>query len=230
MSRWKFRVESGSTVRYEGGRMAAKRSTARNAECGMRNSECADDRRPALEYALRTTHYALRTGRIRRARMLAAMIISFLCLGLISPILPGEPTHSVSAAGGAPPAPMPLISHGVPAYASSDRGNPASRANDSDYSTFWRSNGVPAWLAYDLSGVPTAQRGNVLLAWYNDPLTTDYSYTLTKSLAYNLPSSYTIEANSAAGDRFRAAAGWSSRASPVIHTTRASTPSISAAT
>jgi hypothetical protein len=58
---------------------------------------------------------------------------------------------------------------------------------------------VPAWLAYDLSGVPPAQRGNVLLGWYNDPITPDYDYTLTRNLSYNLPQSYTIEASSAAG-------------------------------
>lgn len=94
---------------------------------------------------------------------------------------------------------MPVISRGVPAYASSEGGRPARNANDNDYATYWRSSGVPAWLAYDLSGVPTAQRGNVLLAWYNDPLTPDYNHTLTRNLAYNLPAAYTIEANKAPG-------------------------------
>jgi hypothetical protein len=63
----------------------------------------------------------------------------------------------------------------------------------------WRSAGVPAWLAYDLSGVPAAQRGNVLLAWYNDPVTPDYNFKLTQNLPYNLPSTYTIEGNPAPG-------------------------------
>jgi hypothetical protein len=105
----------------------------------------------------------------------------------------------VSAANSLPPTPLRLISRGVPAYASSERGGPANAANDNDYKTYWRSNGAPAWLAYDLSGVPGALRGNVVLAWYNDPISPDYNYTLTKSLPYNLPSSYTIEANPAAG-------------------------------
>jgi hypothetical protein len=94
---------------------------------------------------------------------------------------------------------MPIISRGVPAYASSDRDQPASNANDNDYGTAWRSRGAPAWLAYDLSGVPATQRGNILLAWYNDPDTPDYNYALTKSVVYNLPSAYTIEANAAGG-------------------------------
>jgi hypothetical protein len=54
-------------------------------------------------------------------------------------------------------------------------------------------------LAYDLSGVPVQQRGNVLLAWYNDPITPDYNYTLTQNRPYNLPSAYTIEGNRAGG-------------------------------
>lgn len=134
----------------------------------------------------------------RHLRLVTVIITAFLCLGLLSLTLLKGPADTVSAQV-APPAPMPLISRGVPAYASSDRSSGASRANDNDYATYWRSNGVPAWLAYDLSRVAAAQRGNVLLAWYNDPITPDYSYTLTQNLSYNLPLTYTIEANRAAG-------------------------------
>jgi hypothetical protein len=83
----------------------------------------------------------------------------------------------------------------VPANASTERGGPARAANDNDYKTYWRSVGVPAWLAYDLSAVPAPLRGNVLLAWYNDPITPDYDFSLTRNLPYNLPVSYTIEGN-----------------------------------
>jgi hypothetical protein len=131
--------------------------------------------------------------------MVAAMIAAFLCLGPLFTALLGEPARSASAATGLPPAPLRVISRGVPAYASSERGAAASSANDTDYKTYWRSNGAPAWLAYDLSGVAGPLRGNVLLAWYNDPITPDYDYTLTSNLSYNLPSSYTIEGNSAGG-------------------------------
>ncbi|MEO5952558.1 MAG: hypothetical protein ABIQ44_08860, partial [Chloroflexia bacterium] len=141
------------------------------------------------------------SGRSREGllRLVTLMIVAFLCLGALSTILVGEPVRSASAAVTALPAPMLVISRGVPAYASSTRGRPANSANDNDYATFWRSSGVPARLAYDLSGVPTAQRGEVVLAWYNDPITPDYNYKITRNAAYNLPSSYTIEANPASG-------------------------------
>jgi hypothetical protein len=76
---------------------------------------------------------------------------------------------------------MPVISRGKPAFASS--GN-ASGANDSSYSTYWRSSG-PAWLAYDLSSVPAANRGEVMVGWYNDPITTPYDHTVTGDQAYD---------------------------------------------
>jgi hypothetical protein len=139
-------------------------------------------------------------SRVGILRVVVLLIAALLCLDLFSPISPGANALPVSASA-APPAPMRVISRGAPAYASSQRGGLASAANDNDYRTYWRSSGVPAWLAYDLSAVPIAQRGNVLLAWYNDPITPDYNYSLGKSIAYNLPSSYTIEANIAPGGR-----------------------------
>src|SRR6478672_6552516 len=102
-----------------------------------------------------------RTGRLR---ILAGIITTFLCLGLLSPIQLAVPARPAWAASAFAPVPMPVISRGVPAFASSERGRPARSANDDDYGSFWRSSSVPAWLAYDLSGVPAAQRGNVLLA------------------------------------------------------------------
>ncbi|MEO8285465.1 MAG: SGNH/GDSL hydrolase family protein [Chloroflexota bacterium] len=158
-----------------------------------------------------------RRSRMQGMRLMAAMITALLCLGLLSPLLPGELVRSVSAADGLPPAPMPVISRGVPAYASSDRGRPASHANDNEYATYWRSSSVPAWLAYDLSGVPAGQRGNVLLAWYNDPITPDYNYALTGNLSYNLPSAYTIEGNAAAGGQVPGS-GWKVLATVVGNT------------
>ena len=98
---------------------------------------------------------------------------------------------------------MVVISRGVPAYASSSS-YPASNANDDDYNTPWRSSGAvsessPAWLAYDLSGVPAAQRQRVLVAWYN---TANYFYDYMifgPATSYNLPEDYRIEGNAAAG-------------------------------
>ena len=78
---------------------------------------------------------------------------------------------------------MPVISRGKPAYASSAQ-EPASHANDASYSTYWHSNG-PAWLAYDLSTVPAANRGQVVVGWYNDPVTTPYDHTVIGEVGYN---------------------------------------------
>ena len=100
---------------------------------------------------------------------------------------------------------MPVISRGKPAFASSGT---ASGANDSSYSTYWRSNGAPAWLAYDLSSVPAAHRGQVVVGWYNDPITTPYDHTVTGDAAYNNLGSYTIQVNPAAGGGQPPANGW----------------------
>ena len=168
---WWVNIRGGPTVRCGGGRYFAARGVSGRATSPKR----------------------------RRLRPGAAIVAALLCLGLVSPILPGQPARSAPALQVSAPAPLPLISRGAPAYASSESGRPARSANDDDYRSYWRSNGVPAWLAYDLSGIPATQRGNVLLAWYNDPLTPDYSHNLTRNLPYNLPSSYTIEANPAGG-------------------------------
>jgi hypothetical protein len=146
-----------------------------------------------------------------RARIIAPALSAFLCLNLLFPILLSAPARQASASASllsvAAPTPMPVISRRVPAYASSERGHLARYANDDDYGSYWRSSGVPAWLAYDLSGVPADQRGNALLAWYNDPITPDYNHTLTRNPPYNLPSAYTIEANRAGGGAVPAG-GW----------------------
>jgi lysophospholipase L1-like esterase len=101
---------------------------------------------------------------------------------------------------------MPVISRGVPASTNSNCGGsyPASNANDTDYATVWNtctapSAASPEWLAYDLSGVPTAHRGQVVLSWYNDLMTGDYDHTVVGDTAYNNVGAYTIDANTAPG-------------------------------
>ena len=68
-----------------------------------------------------------------------------------------------------------IISRNVPAFASSGY-YPASFADDDNYDTVWRSQGTPAWLAYDLSGVPSSDRDKVLVVWYNASY--DYNHTI----------------------------------------------------
>jgi lysophospholipase L1-like esterase len=109
-------------------------------------------------------------------------------------------------AGSGGPASMPVISRGAPAFASSQL-YPAADANDSDYTSYWRGS-IPGWIAYDLSKVPAGQRGKVLVAWYNDPITSPYDHTVTGEVAYNSLKSYTIQANAAAGGTSAPSSGW----------------------
>jgi len=89
-----------------------------------------------------------------------------------------------------------VISRNAPAFASSGY-YPASYANDDSYDTSWRSQGSPAWLAYDLSNVPAPQRSKVLLVWYNE--TDNFDHTIIGFNAYNMPQDYTIDVNPAPG-------------------------------
>jgi len=93
---------------------------------------------------------------------------------------------------------MPVISVGVPAFASgsTDGNSLPGRANDTNPATNWESDIVPAWIAYDLSSAPAAQRQQVLVAWY-DLRIEDYVSPPSSSIA--LPESYTIEVNSSPG-------------------------------
>jgi lysophospholipase L1-like esterase len=115
---------------------------------------------------------------------------------------------SLFAQSSEPPEPMPVISRGVPAYASS--GTP-SYANDYNYTTLWRSSGsMPQWLAYDLSGVPEEQRGQVVVFWSSH----NYGYVPYdpgNPTRYNLPGIYTIDVHAAPGGTTPPAAsdpGW----------------------
>jgi hypothetical protein len=118
-------------------------------------------------------------------------------------------TGTAAPAGGVPP--LPVISRNAPAFASSAQ-YPAADADDASYDTQWRSSG-PAWLAYDLSAVPAARRGKVVVAWYNND-TGAYDHTLIGELAYNLASAYTLEANAAPGGTTSPpASGWVALAS-----------------
>jgi len=98
-----------------------------------------------------------------------------------------------------------VISRGVPAFASSGN-SPASNANDDSYDTTWRSQGAPAWLAYDLSAVPASRRSKVLIVWYNE--TSNYDHTIISYPSYNIPRDYTIDVNRAPGGGNPPGTGW----------------------
>jgi lysophospholipase L1-like esterase len=117
------------------------------------------------------------------------------------------------ACGSAKPAARPaaaaastLISRGVPVFASSEI-YPARDANDADYGTVWRG-GIPGWIAYDLSRVAPARRARVLVAWFNDGITSPYDHTISAEPAYNSLADYTVDANAARGGGAAPTSGW----------------------
>jgi len=110
---------------------------------------------------------------------------------------------------------MPVISRDCPAFTNDDFSGafPSGQACNSNYGNFWRcaatpSGGSPVYLAYDLSGVPSGQRGNVLLAWYNDPASDTYDHTLISVNAFNVPQDYTIDVNAGAGGGSPPGSSW----------------------
>jgi hypothetical protein len=139
-----------------------------------------------------------------------------LGLGILAVLLvvscgAAEPDAAVTRPVAAPSAdisrlaPTPLISRGLPAFASSAV-YPAMLGDDSRYATEFRG-APPTSLAYDLSGVPPARRQTVLVAWYNEDSLWDAA--AIRTAAYNLPRDYTIEANPDAGGGAEAPSeGW----------------------
>ena len=99
--------------------------------------------------------------------------------------------------------PLPIISRNCPAYANDDV---PTNANGSDYGTTWKGT-TPGWIAYDLSGVPAAQRGQVVVIWYN-PDSYDYDPTIKNTGTYGSLNTYTVDANAAPGGTGAPTSGW----------------------
>ncbi|MGA8014750.1 MAG: SGNH/GDSL hydrolase family protein [Candidatus Dormiibacterota bacterium] len=101
---------------------------------------------------------------------------------------------------------MPIVSTGVPAYASAGK---ASNANDASYDDAWQPGTTSGWLAYDLSGVPAAERAKAVVWWESDA----YGYTIAalpgvcSGWEGGYPTAYTIDANAAPGGSLPAT-GW----------------------
>ena len=124
------------------------------------------------------------------------------------------------------PTAMPVISRNCPAYTNDDFSGsfPASAACNATYGgqNYWRCATTPAgnansgvltqavYLAYDLSSVPSSQRQNVVLVWYNDPSTDPYDSTILSVNYFNTPAAYTIDTNTAAGGSLPGS-GWSTQ-------------------
>ena len=89
----------------------------------------------------------------------------------------------------------------------------------------------PGWLALDLSSVPAAKRGRVVVGWYNDPQTSPYDHSVPGEEAYNNLRDYTLQANPAASGGAAPTSGWVTLASVTGNPSiRASTSSICRAT
>ncbi len=116
----------------------------------------------------------------------------------------GEPPTTLP---GSTPKAMPLLSLDAPAFASSSEGNAkAEAAKDRNPQSRWASMGMPAWIAYDLSGAPEAEREQVLVAWYAGGAV-DYINT-TPDPGKRLPVDYTLEINTADGGGEPPSDGW----------------------
>jgi hypothetical protein len=101
---------------------------------------------------------------------------------------------------------MILISKNVPSFASSlAYQNSTSNASDTDPTTQWTPTQLPAWIAYDLSAVPAAQRQNNLVVWNDER--PGYIYTDLNPFV-EVPIAYTIEINTAAGGSGPPTTGW----------------------
>ncbi len=133
-------------------------------------------------------------------------LCSVLLLGGL--VLTGIFQHPVKALTG--PAVVPLINRGVPAFASTNiyPGTSANNANDNSYTNYWRSNGVPAWIAYNISAVPASQKQQVLAVWYN----LSYAYNTIHGAHYSNLGAYTIDGNSAPGGATVPTSGWTTLA------------------
>jgi hypothetical protein len=108
---------------------------------------------------------------------------------------------------GSTPTPMPIISQDVPAFASSSTANSTpAKAQDLDPKSSWTSTTIPAWISYDLSSVPAADREQVLIAWYTGA-TLDFINAMPNA-GQHLPIDYTLELNKAAGGGEPPSDGW----------------------
>lgn len=128
-----------------------------------------------------------------------------------SSIVPGQdggplPTFPDGGGSSGTLAPMPRISDGLPSYASS--GDPGA-ANDGNVQSIWSAGRLPAWLAYDLSRLPAAQRGRVLVAFNNFEVAAYYG---EEEPPDGPPRDYTIETHAGPGGGAPPTDGWTVRA------------------
>ena len=127
----------------------------------------------------------------------------------ISPAAVPGVAASVTPVGTSGVPPMPLISRGLPVFASRSI-SPAECAIDDDYGTAWSSGHAPTaaepdWIAVDLSSVPAARRASVYSVWFNEA---GYVYDTSEGYSYALPGDYEIQSHAGPGGGPPPAGGW----------------------
>ena len=113
---------------------------------------------------------------------------------------------------------MSLISRGVPAFASGSSNTAVGpeKSNDDQTGSTWLADKLPAWIAYDLSGVPVAQRQRILIAFYCPHAG---AYLLdNKNPGDASPIDYAIDINAAPGGGAAPTAGWKNVATELGNT------------
>jgi len=112
---------------------------------------------------------------------------------------PGDGPASADAGAAPSSIAMPWISHGAPAFASSSAGYQSTpdKANDGDPLTSWTPSALPAWIAYDLSGVPSSERQGALVVW--NALHAGGYVNASSPTGADMPTDYVVEINTAPG-------------------------------
>ncbi len=130
----------------------------------------------------------------------------------------GSTDAGVAGAPSSRPSAMPLISRNVPAFASGSANSNVlpARSNDDQTGSTWGADKLPAWLAYDLSGVPVAQRHQILIAFYC-PHAGGYILD-NKNPGDASPIDYMLDINAAPGGGPPPTAGWKNVANEVGNT------------
>jgi GDSL-like lipase/acylhydrolase family protein len=105
-----------------------------------------------------------------------------------------------------------LLSRSLPVTASTGT---SSAVNSSDYNTWWSSTGSSATIAYDISGLTTAQKTTCGFYWYDESGvdTTTFYFDVARAtggggVKNNQPATYTIEGNTGAGGGAPPGSGW----------------------
>ncbi len=130
--------------------------------------------------------------------------------GILAPSLT-DAAGSLLGSFSSPASGIQLVSRGLPVFATS---GVAANAISANYNNVVASTGTPERISLDLAGLTAAQKASMALYIYNDATT--QSFCTTGSLIgsfVDVPTGYTVEANTGAGGGSPPTSGWSTLAS-----------------